>query len=151
MAAEQRKLLGKPLSEHTDTSTNVDVEQLMGEQLMSGLGTRAPQVSINDPKVCRSYLVGTCPHDLFMNTKQDLGLCPKVHNEGLKAEYEAADADQKRKWGFEFDYVRDMQRHVVECDRRIDSAQKRLEKTPDEIRQTNLLVCAIPISTFELC
>ncbi|KAK8217424.1 splicing factor [Zalaria obscura] len=124
MAAEQRKLL----------------EQLMGEQLMSGPGTRAPQLSITDPKVCRSYLVGTCPHDLFTNTKQDLGLCPKTHNEALKAEYEAADEQQKRKWGFEFDYLRDMQKYIDECNRRIDTAQRRLEKTPDEIRQTNALL-----------
>lgn len=115
-------------------------EQLMGEQLMSGPGTRAPQVPITDMKVCRSYLVGTCPHDLFTNTKQDFGPCPKLHNEGLKTEYEAADAEQKSKWGFEYDYLRDMQKYVDECNRRIDSAQRRLEKTPDEIRQTNTLV-----------
>jgi hypothetical protein len=122
------------------TRLTLITEQLMGEQLMSGPGTRAPQVPITDNKVCRSYLVGTCPHDLFTNTKQDFGPCPKLHNEGLKAEYEAADAEQKAKWGFEYDYLRDMQKYVDECNRRIDSAQRRLEKTPDEIRQTNALV-----------
>lgn len=124
MAAEQRKLL----------------EQLMGEQLMSGPGPRAPQLSITDPKVCRSYLVGTCPHDLFTNTKQDIGPCPKVHNEALKEEYSKADAEQKKRWAFEYDYLRDMQKYVDECNRRIDTAQRRLEKTPDEIRQTNALL-----------
>ncbi|KAF2837498.1 LUC7-domain-containing protein [Patellaria atrata CBS 101060] len=124
MAAEQRKLL----------------EQLMGEQLMSGPGTRAPQLSITDPKVCRSYLVGTCPHDLFTNTKQDIGPCSKVHNEALKNEYETADVDQKKRWAFEYDYLRDMQKYVDECNRRIDSAQRRLEKTPEEIQQTNSLL-----------
>ncbi|KAI5270446.1 LUC7-domain-containing protein [Aureobasidium subglaciale] len=125
MAAEQRKLL----------------EQLMGEQLLAGPGaSRAPQLSITDPKVCRSYLVGTCPHDLFTNTKQDLGLCPKTHSEALKSEYENADDQQKRKWGFDFDYMRDMQKYIDDCNRRIDSAQRRLEKTPDEIRQTNALL-----------
>jgi hypothetical protein len=124
MAAEQRKLL----------------EQLMGEQLMSGPGTRAPQLQITDSKVCRSYIVGTCPHDLFTNTKQDSGPCPKVHSEPLKSEYEAADAEQKRRWGFEYDYMRDMQQYVDDCNRRIDVAQRRLEKTPDEIRQTNALL-----------
>ncbi|KAF2091379.1 LUC7-domain-containing protein [Saccharata proteae CBS 121410] len=127
MAAEQRKLL----------------EQLMGEQLMSGPGARAPQLSITDPKVCRSYLVGTCPHDLFTNTKQDFGPCPKVHSEPLKSEYEAADPDQKRRWAFEYDYLRDMQKLVDDCNRRIDVAQRRLEKTPDEIKQTNHLLSQI--------
>lgn len=112
----------------------------MGEQLMSSHGNRAPQVAITDPKVCKSYLVGTCPHDLFTNTKQDFGPCPQIHSEPLKTEYEAADAEQKKRWGFEFDYLRHMQKYVDECNRRIDTAQRRLEKTPDEIRQTNALV-----------
>ena len=50
---------------------------------------------------------------------------------------------QKDQWGFTFDYMRDMQRIVDDCNRRIDSAQRRLEKTPDEIRQTNALVCHV--------
>lgn len=105
-----------------------------------GTGSRNTQLSITDPKVCRSYLVGTCPHDQFTNTKQDFGPCPKVHSEALKAEYEAASPAEKAKWGFEYDYLRDMQKYIEECDRRIETAQRRLEKTPDEIRQTNNLV-----------
>lgn len=113
----------------------------IAEQMVGFGGSRNSQLAITDPKVCRSYIVGTCPHDLFTNTKQDLGPCPKVHNEGLKAEYEAASAHEKSKWGFEYDYLRDIQKYVDDCNRRIDSAQRRLEKTPDEIRQTNNLVC----------
>ncbi|RDL29973.1 putative U1 snRNP protein [Venustampulla echinocandica] len=120
MAAEQRKLL----------------EQLMG----AGASSRAAQLSITDPKVCRSFLVGTCPHDLFTNTKQDLGPCPKVHSEPLKTEYDSAPQADKQKWGFEYDYMRDLQKYIDECNRRIDVAQRRLEKTPDEIRQTNALL-----------
>lgn len=124
MAAEQRKLL----------------EQLMGEQMMAGPGTRAPQVAITDPRVCRSFLVGECPHNLFTNTKHDIGPCHKIHNEALRSEYQEASDDQKKRWGFEFDYLRDMQKHVDECNRKIESCQRRLEKTPDEIRQTNALL-----------
>ena len=74
------------------------------------------------------------------NTKNELGPCPKVHNEALKTEYQDADAEQKRRWGFDFDYLRDMQHHIDGCNRKIDQAQRRLEKTPEEIRQTNALV-----------
>ncbi|KAL6852497.1 splicing factor [Amphichorda felina] len=123
MAAEQRKLL----------------EQLMGASTTS----RSAQLSLTDPKVCRSYLVGTCPHDLFTNTKQDLGQCPKVHAESLKAEYEALPEREKQRYGFEYDYVRDLQKYIDECNRRIEAAQRRLEKTPDEIRQTNVLLKGI--------
>lgn len=104
----------------------------------AGVSSRHAQLSLTDPKVCRSFLVGTCPHDLFTNTKQDLGQCPKVHSEPLKSEYESS--PEKTKFGFEYDYMRDMQKYIDECNRRIDAAQRRLEKTPDEIRQTNDLV-----------
>ncbi|KAK0708025.1 hypothetical protein B0H67DRAFT_589152 [Lasiosphaeris hirsuta] len=123
MAAEQRKLL----------------EQLMG----GGISSRSAQLSLTDPKVCRSYLVGTCPHDLFTNTKQDLGPCSRVHSEALKAEYEALPDADKKKYGFDYDYMRDLQKYIDECNRRIDAAQRRLEKTPDEIRQTNVLLKSI--------
>ncbi|KAL9081276.1 MAG: hypothetical protein Q9159_007365 [Coniocarpon cinnabarinum] len=125
MAAEQRKLL----------------EQLMGEKAMSGASqSRQPQLSITDSKVCRSYLVGTCPHDLFTNTKNDLGPCPNAHSEPLKIEYESASEEQKRRWNFEYDYMRHIGKFIDECNRKIDSAQRHLEKTPEEIKRTNALL-----------
>jgi uncharacterized membrane protein YgcG len=128
MAAEQRKLL----------------EQLMGDSFHgSSAPSKTANLTLSSPQVCRSYLAGTCPHDLFTNTKQDLGPCPKFHPENLKLEYDALSPPEKEKLGFSYDYMRDMQKYVSECDRRIDSAQRRLEKTPDEIRQTNALLKTI--------
>lgn len=125
MAAEQRKLL----------------EQLMGDQLMSMPGTtKQPALTLTDPKVCRSYLCGNCPHDLFTNTKQDLGNCPKAHQPNLKEEYLALPEERKRELGFDFDYRNDIQKYIRECDGRIDNAQRRLDKTAEEIKQTNALL-----------
>ncbi|KAJ6160711.1 hypothetical protein N7470_004107 [Penicillium chermesinum] len=126
MAAEQRRLL----------------EQLMGSESLIGTSAqgRNSQLSITDDKVCRSYLVGTCPHDLFTNTRQDSGACPKVHNEGLKAQYENATPAEKAKWGFEFDYMRDIQGYILEVDKRIHSSQRNLEQTPQEIKETQNLI-----------
>lgn len=50
---------------------------------------------------------------------------------------------ERQKYGFDYDYMRDLQKYIDECNRRIDAAQRRLEKTPDEIRQTNALLKAI--------
>lgn len=107
------------------------------------MASRSAQLPLTDPKVCRSYLVGTCPHDLFTNTKADLGPCPRVHSEALKAEYEALPESDKKKYGFEYDYMRDLQQRIEACNRNIETLQRRLEKTPDEVRQTNALLKAI--------
>jgi hypothetical protein len=146
-AAEHRRLLGEIklviqlIDDHDERNLQrQSTEQLMGEQMMVAPGTRAPQVPITDPKVCRSYLVGDCPHTLFTNTKHDIGSCPKLHNDVLKQEYQEASEEQKRAWGFEWDYMRDMQKHVDECNRKIEACQRRLEKTAEEIRKTNALV-----------
>lgn len=112
----------------------------MGAGSMSGFDQHAPQLSITDPKVCKSYLVGQCPHDLFTNTKHDFGSCPRVHNEALKAEYQEASEEQKRNWNFDWEYYLDIQKYIRQCDGRIKDAQGRLEKTPEEIRQTNAYV-----------
>ena len=95
MAAEQRKLL----------------EQLIDDQSM-GMGTsKIANLTLSSPTVCRSYLAGTCPHDLFINTKQDLGPCPKAHPKNLKIEYDAPHS-RETNYGFEYDYMRDIQRYI---------------------------------------
>lgn len=158
-AAETRKLLGElatpsqgipPLENGVDS--NNSAEQLMGSENMTGNFNSANQLSLEDPKVCRSYIVGTCPYDLFVNTRLDVGPCDKVHNESLKNEYKELDEDRKRKLNFEWSYLQEMRKHVDECDRRIQGAQQRLEKTPDEIRRTNQIVSLFPrlLSTSSL-
>ena len=114
----------------------------MGESSLTGTGeSTASQLTITDPSVCKSFLVGSCPHDVFVNTKGDLGTCKNVHSEALRVQYQEASDAQKEQWlGFEFDYLKDMQMRVEDCNRHIETAQRRLEKTPEEIRQTNALV-----------
>ena len=53
-----------------------------------------------DEGICRHYLLGLCPHDLFTNTKIDLGACSKEHNDMLKETFEQdTDAPKlRRKW-----------------------------------------------------
>ena len=59
MAAEQRKLL----------------EQLMGAEALMGAGaSQQEKLSITDPKVCRSYLVGQCPHGESSRSLQNVKL-----------------------------------------------------------------------------
>lgn len=104
----------------------------MGKDAMILPVIRKRDPDITSHRVCKSFLVGTCPHDLFVNTKQDLGRCPHLHLEKHKIEYES-----RVKKGETFpDFVRqhysNLQHFVAEMDRTLQVAQRRLERTPEE-------------------
>ncbi|KAM5561929.1 hypothetical protein ABKV19_022494 [Rosa sericea] len=99
------------------------LDQLMGANRNGDV--REVNRKYYDRDVCRLYLVGLCPHELFQLTKMDMGPCPKVHSLQLREEYKEA-----RKQGTD-NYDRDLEdvidRLIVECDRKISRALKRLE------------------------
>ncbi|KAK7394647.1 hypothetical protein VNO78_15181 [Psophocarpus tetragonolobus] len=78
-----------------------------------------------DRDVCRLYLVGLCPHELFQLTKMDMGPCPNVHSLQLRKEYEEAKAKGTDNYDRELEDVID--KLIGECDRKIGRALKRLE------------------------
>lgn len=119
-AAEQRKLL----------------EALMGKEALGG----APDIlKYNSPNVCRNYLCGLCPHDLFTNTKMDIGPCPKYHSEKLLGDYNKAKALGETR-GYEEELYRALSDSVIECDRKIHAAQRRLEKMPEDLNTIQLTI-----------
>ncbi|GAB4835369.1 hypothetical protein Ancab_000279 [Ancistrocladus abbreviatus] len=77
-----------------------------------------------DRDVCRLFLSGLCPHELFQLTKMDMGPCPKVHSLQLRKEYEEAKAKGLHSYDRDLEDVID--RLIVECDRKISRALKRL-------------------------
>ncbi|KAL0769868.1 hypothetical protein Bca101_035018 [Brassica carinata] len=42
------------------------------------------EIKWDDREVCAFYMVRFCPHDLFVNTKSDLGACLRIHDPKLK-------------------------------------------------------------------
>jgi hypothetical protein len=75
--------------------------------------------------------------------KMDLGACPKSHTERLKTEYLAAKEANPNDLifnRFQMEYESNIFTFVDECDRRIRSAHRRLEKTPEENAKTTNLV-----------
>ncbi|KAK3148792.1 hypothetical protein QOZ80_3AG0208730 [Eleusine coracana subsp. coracana] len=77
-----------------------------------------------DRDVCRLFLAGLCPHDLFQLTKMDLGPCSKVHSLQLRKDYEEAKSKGSESFDRELEDV--IERLIVECDRKIQRALKRL-------------------------
>jgi LUC7 N_terminus len=80
----------------------------------------------------------------FSFQKMDLGACPKSHTERLKTEFLAAreaNPSDPIFAKFQTEYENNIFAFVDECDRRIRTAQRRLEKTPEENAKTTNLVC----------
>lgn len=121
------------------------VQQLMGMSSASSSRRSGGSSSSNfllkftDPRVCRPFLVGHCPHDLFSSTKFELGPCRNQHNERLKADY--LEAPNREQYGYEWDYARVLRDYVSECDKRIGESQTKLETTYEEIFRQKQLVC----------
>ncbi|KAF3452485.1 hypothetical protein FNV43_RR02918 [Rhamnella rubrinervis] len=99
------------------------LDQLMGANRNGDV--REVNRKYYDRDVCRLYLVGLCPHELFQLTKMDMGPCPKVHSLQLRKEYEEAKAKGVDNYDRDLEDVID--RLIVECDRKIARALKRLE------------------------
>lgn len=41
----------------------------------------------DDNDVCKYFLVAFCPHELFINTRNDIGRCKKRHDSFFKQQY----------------------------------------------------------------
>ncbi|XP_039034149.1 putative RNA-binding protein Luc7-like 2 isoform X1 [Hibiscus syriacus] len=78
-----------------------------------------------DRDVCRLFLSGLCPHELFQLTKMDMGPCPKVHSLQLRKEYE--EENEKGVDNYDRELEDAIDRLIVECDRKIGRALRRLE------------------------
>ncbi|CDR98777.1 related to LUC7-essential protein associated with the U1 snRNP complex [Sporisorium scitamineum] len=106
------------------------LEKLMGPEAM---GTPTANLHFTDVRVCRNFLCGTCPHDLFANTKVDLGPCPKSHTPKYKDEYRKALAAGERFPDFEREHEHNILSFISDIDRKIAANKRRLEQTPEEL------------------
>ncbi|EME32669.1 Luc7-like protein 3 [Galdieria sulphuraria] len=91
-----------------------------------GVQREAPPTSFKDPRVCKYYLCGVCPHLLFSNTKADVGPCDKVHDDNLRKQYEDA-RRQGEHFGYEEELERFCKKLISDVDRRIERAMRRLQ------------------------
>jgi len=89
------------------------------------------KVHFTDPRVCKSFLLACCPHDILAATRMDLGECPKLHDLALRADYE--NAAQKKDYFYDVDAMEHLQNFINECDRRTEQAKRRLAETQEEL------------------
>jgi len=104
------------------------LDQLMGTQRD---GVSMKSVKYDDPEVCKTFLIGCCPHEVLTGTRADIGMCKKIHDLALKADYEMA--QKKKDHFYDFEAYKHLQSFVQETDRRIELSKERLAEQQAEV------------------
>ena len=92
------------------------LEALMGKQALHGSQAIVPHYY--DGNVCRDFLCGLCPKEIFLNTKMDKGGCDKLHSDALKQEYDEV-IQKGENPGYEYEWAQGLARVVEDCDRNV--------------------------------
>ncbi|UJR15359.1 hypothetical protein I4U23_002308 [Adineta vaga] len=103
------------------------LDELMGKGRNAAKGEKVHKLHFDDPDVCKLMLVDFCPHELFVNTRQNLGFCDKIHDLSYQKEYQTS--SRFGKLGYEEEFERFMKSLVSDVERRIKRGQERLRIT----------------------
>ncbi|KAL5728278.1 hypothetical protein ACHQM5_001385 [Ranunculus cassubicifolius] len=84
------------------------------------------EICWDDREVCGSYMIRFCPHDLFVNTRSDLGACPKIHDPKLKESFESSPRHDSHVPKFEAELFQFCEKLVMDLDRKVRRGRERL-------------------------
>lgn len=121
------------------------IEQLMGKEAKYGGGRnnykRQKEQSFKDYEVCKPYLMGVCPYDLFQNTKENFGKCKRVHLDKYRIQFEnfrkEADPDDFDLKNIERHVMTTLDEFVQDCDYNVRISAKKLEYPEEERSKLN--------------
>jgi len=112
-------------------ATRALLDELMGnDRDIHPSEKKRKDLKFDDAEICKYYICSFCPHELFTNTKSDLGPCPKIHYDVCKQEWQIF--DKKYRYSFEGDFIRFLERLINDLDRRIKRGHERLDHQDDE-------------------
>ncbi|KAF6199056.1 hypothetical protein GE061_007081 [Apolygus lucorum] len=100
------------------------LDELMGRYRNLAPNDKTKDLNWEDPEFCKYYMVKFCPHDLFVNTRADLGACPKVHDDEVKELFEKSTSSKKQ--AYEDEFIRFAQSMLNEVERKIVKGKQRL-------------------------
>ncbi|GAA0184645.1 hypothetical protein LIER_31933 [Lithospermum erythrorhizon] len=86
------------------------------------------EIKWDDEEVCVYYMVRFCPHDLFVNTRSDLGACPRIHDLKLKESFESSPRHDSYVPKFEENLAQFCEKLVMDLDRKIRRGRERLSQ-----------------------
>jgi len=84
------------------------------------------EIRWDDDEVCAYYMVRFCPHDLFVNTRSDLGPCSRIHDQKLKESFEKSPRHDVYVSKFEAELAQFCEKLVHDLDRRVRRGRERL-------------------------
>lgn len=102
------------------------LDELMGRHRNTNPNEKIKKPNWEDPEYCKYYMVKFCPHDLFVNTRADLGVCPKVHDEEVKDLFEKTESSYKKVQYIE-EFLRFCKHMINDVERKIQKGKQRLE------------------------
>uniref|UniRef100_A0A6P7GIA4 Luc7-like protein 3 n=1 Tax=Diabrotica virgifera virgifera TaxID=50390 RepID=A0A6P7GIA4_DIAVI len=102
------------------------LDELMGRNRNVAPNEKVKEVDWEDSEFCKYYLVKFCPHDLFVNTRNDLGMCPKVHDEEARKLFHKVKNPHYRKLQYQKDFLRFCRSMMSDVERRIVKGKQRL-------------------------
>ncbi|CAH2037216.1 unnamed protein product, partial [Iphiclides podalirius] len=102
------------------------LDELMGRHRNTNPNEKIRKPNWEDPEYCKYFMVKFCPHDLFVNTRADLGACPKVHDDEVKELFEKAESSYKKAQYVE-EFLRFCRHMISEVERKIQKGKQRLE------------------------
>eukprot|EP00347_Sterkiella_histriomuscorum_P016696 403352205 len=117
-----------------------DLDELMGKDRNHPLHVRLQKRDhFDDDYVCKYNLLSFCPHDLFPNTKADIGPCQKRHDDYLKEMFKN-DPDREiyqRKYEKELQSL--LEQMIAQVDQKMKRSIARVENPgPDHINQPEI-------------
>ncbi|CAN1267103.1 Luc7-like protein 3 [Linum perenne] len=84
------------------------------------------EITWDSKEVCPYYMARFCPHDLFVNTKSDLGQCDRVHDSKLKESFEKSPRHDRFLLKFESELAQRCEKLVMDLDRKVRRGRERL-------------------------
>lgn len=106
------------------------LDELMGRDRNLAPDDQERGIRWDDKRVCKYFLCGMCPHELFTNTKADIGNCDKIHDDELKKDFAKASLYQRTQ--VEDDFERMVQSHLREVDKKIARGHNRLKLSKEQ-------------------
>eukprot|EP00929_Paragymnodinium_shiwhaense_P010100 TRINITY_DN114594_c0_g1_i1.p1 TRINITY_DN114594_c0_g1~~TRINITY_DN114594_c0_g1_i1.p1 ORF type:complete len:377 (-),score=158.26 TRINITY_DN114594_c0_g1_i1:110-1240(-) len=105
------------------------LDQLMGKDRHLAPELQRGLPKFTDEEVCKNHLLGLCPHELFTNTKYDIGPCKKAHDDHLKEKFEGDKSYQKYRRKWRPNLLGDLRRLLTDVDRRIALNKAKIDKS----------------------